>query len=80
MSFFKGMLSESGDVSFLRVMIGFVTVVILLTWSCLCFMTREYIPLSVTDVIALLGMGAIKVWQKGKENGNVLRNPEQPAD
>ena len=53
--------------SFMRVMSGFVTIVIVLVWAQHCIRTIQWTPLDAGSVTAILGLAATKVWQKKEE-------------
>jgi hypothetical protein len=68
MNWLKQVFSEDNDrASFMRLMSGFVMVVITVTWSIHCFRTVTWTPLDAGSVATILGLAAAKVWQKGKE-------------
>ena len=58
---------DNGNPSSMRLMVGFVVVTILGTWSFLSIKTGAFVVIPTEVAGILLGSLGIKAWQKGKE-------------
>lgn len=77
MDFFRRAFSEdNGNPSTMRLLAFIGPMIILLTWSSNCLLTKTFVPIDTQTLATLAVLVGGKVWQKGQElTGQVNAKP-----
>ncbi len=66
---------NNGNESSMRLLVAFIVVAVMGTWSYVSVKTSVMAPLDLPTVLTIVGSLLAKAWQKEKESGNAPNPP-----